>query len=168
MKIAENTVVSITYELKMDDDQGQTIETVEQDKPFLFLFGAGSVLKDFETNLADKQAGDAFEFGIKSENAYGAFSEEAIVELPLSVFEVDGVLQKDVLVVGNYLTLRDHTGQPLRGKVQEVTDQNVKMDFNHPLAGQDLFFKGSVVEVREATDSELEHGHVHGPGGHQH
>ncbi len=168
MKIAENTVVSITYELKTDNDSGQLIEQVDAGQPFQFLFGAGSVLKDFETNLAGLEPGADFSFGIKSEDAYGSFSEEAIVELPLRVFEVDGVLQKDVLVIGNFLTLRDHTGQPLRGKVQEVTDAHVKMDFNNPLAGQNLFFKGAVVEVREATESELAHGHVHGPDGHHH
>lgn len=168
MKIAENTVVSISYELKADNNEGLTIEQVDAGQPFVFLFGAGSVLKDFETNLAGLEVGHSFAFGIKSEDAYGNFSEEAIVELPLSVFEVDGVVQHDVLVVGNFLTLRDHTGQPLRGKVQEVTDEQVKMDFNHPLAGQNLFFKGDVVEVREATEEELAHGHVHGPGGHHH
>lgn len=168
MKIDNNTVVSLSYTLKLDNAEGQLIEQVNDAEPFLFLFGAGGVLPDFETNLKGLEAGKAFEFTIESAKAYGPVSEEAVVQLPLSVFEVDGELQKDLLVEGHYLTLRDHTGQPLRGMVKTVTEEGVTMDFNHPLAGQNLHFSGGVVAVREATPDELAHGHVHGEGGHQH
>lgn len=168
MKIDDNTVVSLSYTLKLDNAEGQLIEQVNDAEPFLFLFGAGGVLPDFETNLRGLEPGKAFEFTIESAKAYGPVSEEAVVQLPLSVFEVDGELQKDLLVEGNYLTLRDHTGQPLRGMVKTVTEEGVTMDFNHPLAGQNLHFSGGVVAVREASADELAHGHVHGEGGHQH
>ena len=168
MKIADKTVVSITYTLRIDDQEGTLVEQVTDAEPFTFLFGAGGLLQQFEDNLKDLEPGKAFEFNIDSENAYGPYSDEAVVDLPKSVFEIDGKVQDDLLQVGNYLTLRDHTGKPLRGKVEEVLPENVKMDFNHPLAGQDLHFKGGVLEVREATTEELEHGHAHGSGGHQH
>ena len=105
---------------------------------------------------------------IKSENAYGGYSSEAVIEIPKSVFEEDGPADEELLREGNYLTLEDHNGNPLRGRVQKVEDDKVTMDFNHPLAGQDLHFKGGIVDVREATESELAHGHVHGAGGHHH
>lgn len=168
MKIAENTVVSLTYTLRVDDQEGQLVEQVTDAQPFVFLYGAGGLLQEFEDNLKDLEPGKAFEFRIESENAYGPFSEEAVVDLPISVFEIDGKVQDDLLQVGNYLTLRDHTGRPLRGKVEEVSAEQVKMDFNHPLAGQNLFFKGGVIEVREATEEEIAHGHVHGEGGVHH
>ncbi len=83
------------------------------------------------------------------------------------MFEADGKLG-EIVKVGNFLPMKDQEGNPLQGLVQEITDEHVRMDFNHPMAGKDLFFSGEVIEVREATTEELEHGHVHGPGGHQH
>lgn len=167
MKIAKNTVVSLTYELKANDASGALVEKVDETEPFVFLFGNGSLLKEFEDNLAGLEPGKAFEFLITSENAYGGFSEEAVIDLPRSIFEEEGPAD-EILVVGNYLTLEDQHGNPLRGRIKAVGAENVTMDFNHPLAGQNLHFKGGVVDVREATASELEHGHAHGPGGHHH
>jgi FKBP-type peptidyl-prolyl cis-trans isomerase SlyD len=168
MKIDKDTVVSLSYELKAGDAQGPVVEKVEQSEPFVFLFGSGQLLKDFEDNLRGLEPGKAFEFTIKSGDAYGAFSDEAVIEIPKNIFEVDGRIEEGLLTEGNYLTLEDHQGNPLRGKVNSVNDTIVTMDFNHPLAGQDLHFKGGVVDVREATETELAHGHVHGPGGHHH
>jgi FKBP-type peptidyl-prolyl cis-trans isomerase SlyD len=70
--------------------------------------------------------------------------------------------------VGNVLPMTDSDGNQMRGSVQEITGEHVRMDFNHPLAGQDLHFAGEVLEIRDATKEELSHGHVHGPGGHHH
>jgi len=72
------------------------------------------------------------------------------------------------LFVGNDIPMQNNEGQTLMGKVLEITDDKVKMDFNHPLAGLDLFFKGEILDVRKATAEEIEHGHVHGPEGHHH
>ena len=168
MIIAPNTVVSLTYELKAGSPAGPLVEKVEEAEPFVFLLGGGQLLKDFEDNLMGLEPGKAFDFLIKSENAYGGYSSEAVIEIPKSVFEEDGPADEELLREGNYLTLEDHNGNPLRGRVQKVEDDKVTMDFNHPLAGQDLHFKGGIVDVREATESELAHGHVHGAGGHHH
>ena len=168
MKIEKDTVVSLTYELKAGDATGAVVEKVDESAPFLFLFGSGSLLKDFEDNLRGLEPGKAFEFTIKSDDAYGPFSDEAIIEIPKNIFEIDGRIEDGLLTEGNYLTLEDNQGNPLRGKVLSAADEIVKMDFNHPLAGQDLHFKGGVVDVREATETELAHGHVHGPDGHHH
>jgi FKBP-type peptidyl-prolyl cis-trans isomerase SlyD len=168
MEIQNNTVVSITYDLKIGSAEGALVEKVDSSAPFVFLFGAGGLLPEFEENLHGLTAGKSFEFTIESDNAYGPVQEEAIIELPLSIFEVDGLVPDDLLVVGRYLTMQDHQGNPLRGKIEKVGAENVTMDFNHPLAGADLHFKGGVESIREATEEELAHGHVHGEGGHHH
>jgi len=169
MNIAPNTVVSLTYILRVGHAEGDLVERVEEDQPFVFLYGAGSMLPDFETNLSGKTAGSGFDFLITAENGYGKYELEAIVQVPRHVFDTEnGTDPSTFLYEGNYLTLTDQDGNPLRGKVLEVTPENVRMDFNHPLAGKDLHFTVEILSVRSATEEELAHGHVHGPGGHHH
>jgi FKBP-type peptidyl-prolyl cis-trans isomerase SlyD len=90
-----------------------------------------------------------------------------VVDLPLNIFEGPDV-PADILSVGATLPMQDQDGNPMDGRVLEIGAETVKMDFNHPLAGEELHFKGEILEVREATAEELDHGHVHGPGGHHH
>ena len=168
MTISKNKVVSLLYELRLNNTTGELVEKVDPAEPFLFLFGAGGLLPDFESNLNGKKAGDKFSFGIKSENAYGNFSLEAIVDLPKSVFVVNGELATEMLQVGKTIPMRDEHGHPMHGKVLAVEIDKVKMDFNHPMAGKDLHFTGEILEVRNASADELSHGHVHGNGGHHH
>lgn len=73
-----------------------------------------------------------------------------------------------MLTVGNFVPMQDNEGNPLEGKIVEVNSEHVKMDFNHPLAGKTLHFTGKIVDLRDATEDELNHGHVHGPHGHHH
>ena len=168
MNIGINKVVSLTYELRANDKDGKVVETTSAEHPFVFLFGAGNVLEDFETNLSGKVLGDLFQFSIVSEKAYGTFNPEAVVNIPKNVFYVDGNLAENLLEVGSFINMEDEKGNPLQGKVLEIGDHFVKMDFNHPMAGQNLFFSGSVIGVREATHEELTHRHVHGVGGVHH
>ena len=81
---------------------------------------------------------------------------------------MDGAFDDSRVKVGNDLEMSDADGNPLMGKVISINEQHVEMDFNHPLAGNELHFIGEVLDVREATAEELEHGHVHGPHGHHH
>lgn len=168
MTIEKNKVVSLLYELRIGNAAGELVEKVDPSEPFTFLFGAGGLLPEFETNLKGKKAGEKFEFGIKSENAYGSFSLEAIVDIPKNVFVVNGELASEMLQVGKMIPMRDDQGHAMHGKVLAVEPETVKMDFNHPMAGKDLFFTGEIVEVRTASADEISHGHVHGPGGHHH
>lgn len=161
MKIGENTVVSLTYELYLNDANGELVQKVDKDRPFVYLFGVGGLLPKFENNLTGKQATDTFEFDLKVDEAYGPIEQEAIVPLDKSIFEVEGKIDEDLLEIGKVIPMQNDQGQPLNGIIVEVTEDKVTMDFNHPLAGKDLFFKGEVVEVREATKEELEHGHAH-------
>ena len=161
MSKSEAKVVTLHYELRKDGPQGEVIESVEKDKPVSFLFGAGRLIETFEQNIRDLKAGDPFEFTIGAEQAYGTVNEAAIIDLPKNAFEVDGKLADELLQEGKFINMEDQQGNPHRGKVLSVGEETVKMDFNHPLAGVTLHFKGSVNGMREATDEEVSHGHVH-------
>jgi FKBP-type peptidyl-prolyl cis-trans isomerase SlyD len=170
MKIDQNTVVSVTYNLKAGKtgEHAGEIESVDETNPLVFLFGTGMMIPGFETNLNGLTKGDSFAFSIQPEDAYGAPDATAVIKLPIDIFKVDNMIDFEVLKVGNILPMSDNEGNMLRGKVLGFDDKDVTMDFNHPLAGMDLHFTGKVVGVREATLEELAHGHVHGEGGVHH
>jgi FKBP-type peptidyl-prolyl cis-trans isomerase SlyD len=172
MIVENKKVVSVNYHLTVKDEKngGETlVEKTDAANPFVFLYGAGGLLEDFENNLKGKKVGDSFDFYITAENGYGERNDDHVVNIPIEAFKgEDGELDKEMVTPGNVLPMVDKDGNRLQGTVQEVTDTFVRMDFNHPLAGQELHFKGEVVEVREATEDELSHGHAHGPGGHHH
>lgn len=122
----------------------------------------------FEQNLADLKVNDNFEFTLQADDAYGQLINEAVIELPIDVFMVEGKIDPEMLKVDNIIPMQDNQGNPLEGKVIEVGETTVKMDFNHPMAGQNLHFTGTIVDLRDATEEEISHGHVHGTHGHQH
>lgn len=165
MKIAKHTVPSVTYTLVVD---GEVVDMAEKEKPLMFIHGIGMMVPGFESNLEGLEAGAKYEFKLTPDEAYGAYNDEPVVSLPISTFMVDGKVNRDMLNVGQVVPMQDQNGSPLNGTVLEVSDEAVKMDFNHMLAGKELNFTGEILEVREATKEELEHGHIHGPGGHQH
>ncbi|MBS4062872.1 MAG: peptidylprolyl isomerase [Bacteroidetes bacterium] len=168
MKVGNNKVVSLIYELREENSEGEIIQKVEKDRPFVYLFGVGGLLPKFEMSLEGLQAGDPFSFGMTSGESYGEHTDEAIIELDKSIFEVDGMIDEELVTVGNQITMQDNEGNPLDGIVLEITDDKVIMDFNHPLAGLDLFFSGEILDVREASSDEIAHGHAHGVHGHHH
>jgi FKBP-type peptidyl-prolyl cis-trans isomerase SlyD len=155
MKIEKNKMVSLIYELREGNGEGRVIESLTEERPLTFIYGTGRLLPEFENNIDKLASGDAFSFALSSEFAYGDRREEMIVNVPLSVFETDGKLNEDICRIGNEVPMMDGEGNQLNGVINEITDQHVRMDFNHPMAGVDLFFTGKVVEVREATEQEL-------------
>lgn len=165
MKIDKHTVASVTYTLSIE---GQEIEQAGKDNPLTFLVGVDSMIPGFENQLMGKNPGDNYDITVKPEEGYGEVNQDAIAYLPLDVFKVDGELQEDMLVPGMVIPLQDQDGNPMEATVLEVEEERVKMDFNHMLAGKTLHFTGEVLDVREATAEEIDHGHVHGPEGHQH
>jgi len=134
----------------------------------VFLYGNGQMLPKFEEYLNALKAGDAFEFTLASDDAYGEMDQDAIIDLDKSIFQVDGKTDDEMLAIGNVIPMRDDQGNMLQGIVVSVTKDMVRMDFNHPMAGNVLHFAGKVIEVREASAEELSHGHAHGAGGHHH
>jgi len=172
MTIQENKVVSLAYELEVDEKDSENrvlADKSEDGNPLVFIFGTGQLLERFEENIQGKQKGDTFSFSISAEEGYGEFDDEAVIELPIETFRVNGELDLEMLQPGSVLPMVDENGNPLQGRVIEISEDDiVTMDFNHPLAGFVLYFKGSVIDVRDATADELSHGHVHGEGGTHH
>jgi len=168
--VAQNSVVTLTYDLSVTDDNQQKVlvEQAESEEPMVFLFGHSGLPEEFERQLDGKNSGDAFSFSLTPDQAYGDYDPQAVVQIPKQVFEIDGKIDDQMLEIGNYLPMADNEGNHMQAKVVEVGDEMVTMDFNHPLAGMVMHFDGKVVEVRLATAEELSHGHVHGEGGHQH
>jgi len=164
--IAEkNNVISIVYELRADSKEGEVVESLTSENPMTFLFGTGGLLPKFEEQLNGLKSGDNFEFLLNSEDAYGPIVENAIVHVPQSVFEVEGKIDENLMKIGSMVPMMDAEGRRLNGQVIAIEGDAVKMDFNHPMAGNDLFFKGEVTDVRSATEKELSHGHTHAEGG---
>jgi FKBP-type peptidyl-prolyl cis-trans isomerase SlyD len=168
MKAAQNKVVTVTYTLK-NKNTGETIEETTVESPFVFILGISGLLPDFESNLTGKGKGDTFDFYVDAADGYGTHQEEYIVSVPIAAFmDEEGNVDAETVKEGEMLPMLDNEGNSMYGKVLEVTSENVKLDFNHELADQDLHFSGAVLEVRDATEDELAHGHVHGPNGHHH
>lgn len=172
MTIDDKMVVSVNYRLTVSSDgstQEELVEETNAEQPFVFLFGVGGLLEEFENNLRGLKSGDTFDFIIKSENGYGVNNDENIVHIPMAAFIAEGEeLDSDMVSPGNFLPMVDDRGNQMQGLVLAVNDDHIVMDFNHPLAGKDLHFQGSVNELRAASAEELAHGHVHGEGGHHH
>jgi len=165
MEIAKHTVATVTYSLRID---GELVEETGKEKPLTFLAGVGMMIPGFENQLIGKKQGDAYNITVPPAEGYGEVEPKAIVDLSKDIFKTDDGLRQDLLQIGNVVQMQDQQGNPLDGVVLEVGDDTVKMDFNHRLAGKTLSFSGEVLGVREATSDEIEHGHVHGPDGHQH
>lgn len=173
MIIENKKVVAVNYQLSVPGatkGEETIAEKTDAAHPFVFLFGAGQLLPDFEGNLKGKKVGDTFDFRIAADKGYGLRDENYVVTLPIDVFRNpdDGSVDDEQVKVGNTLPMVDNEGNHMHGLVKTVSETEVVMDFNHPLAGQELHFIGEVLEVRNATQEEIEHGHVHGPGGHHH
>ncbi len=167
MSEVKHKAITVDYKLFKDTAEGEMIESTEGKEPLVFLSGMGQMIPDFENNVTNLNAGETFSFGIKAENAYGKRTEEAVIELQQEMFMKDGKLVEEV-VVGNILPLQDQNGQVHPAKILSINEKTITADVNHPLADQDLHFTGSVVDVREASKEEVEHGHVHGANGHHH
>jgi FKBP-type peptidyl-prolyl cis-trans isomerase SlyD len=162
VQIAEKCVVSIQY--KLSDDEGDVLDSSEGGEPLVYLHGADNIIPGLEKELTGKQVGDSLKVTIQPEDGYGAVDEEMIQTVDRSSF--DGV---DKIEPGmQFEAAGDEDGEPQLIVVVDVTDDEVTVDGNHPLAGEVLHFEVTVDEVREATEEELTHGHAHGPGGHHH
>lgn len=160
MKVAENSVVVIDYTLT--DNDGKVIDSSEGAGPLTYLHGAGNIIPGLEEALLGKEGGDAVKASIEPEKAYGERHDALQQEVPAELFS--GV---DNVEVG--MQFQSETDQgPVLVTVVALGDETITVDGNHPLAGVHLNFDVEVREVREASAEELEHGHVHGEGGHQH
>ncbi|MEK9601237.1 MAG: peptidylprolyl isomerase [Bacteroidetes bacterium] len=163
MIIAKNAVVGVNYQLDVD---GQKIDA-SGEQPLMYLHGHGMMIPGFEKQLAGLKEGDKYDFKVSPAEGYGEFNQNAVVDLDKQIFLVDGSMSTEVFE-GAQLQLTNQDGQPMVGVVQKIGEDKVTMDFNHQLSGKELHFTGSIASLREATEEEISHGHVHGPGGHHH
>ncbi|MDR1937627.1 MAG: FKBP-type peptidyl-prolyl cis-trans isomerase [Tannerellaceae bacterium] len=156
MRIAANKFVSVTYDLNVGEgDERELMEKATPDAPLSFVFGTGMMLPSFEEELSGLKVGDRFKFTIFPADAYGEYNEEHLMELPKSVFEVEGQFDSKVVKEGNIVPMVDSNGNRLNGSVMEVKDDIVLIDFNHPLAGETLHFSGEVIDVHDPTEGEI-------------
>lgn len=170
MKAEKDNVVTISYQLRVDDGESgpQDYEAVSAERPFHFLMGHKNVLSKLEEAIEGKSVGESFEVFIDFENAYGDYDEYKTAIIPKANFKEEGKKNKELLKVGKVIPMQDDKGNQMRGEITKVDYRGVHMDFNHPLAAMDLYFEGKIESIRAAEPEEIAHGHVHGPGGHAH
>jgi len=158
MTIEKNKVVTIEYALT--DESGALIESSEGQEPLTYIHGVGNIIPGLEASLEGKSTGDTLEVSVQPADAYGEWDQEKVIDIPKAQFS--GV---DDVEVGMQFGVHSSTGERIV-MVTKVEGDTVTVDANHPLAGKTLNFEVMVVGVREPTPDELDHGHVHGPGGH--
>ena len=157
--VQNGVVVSMEYTLKID---GEVIDSSEGQDPLEFLTGHGNIISGLESEMIGMKVGDSKDVVVAPADGYGEYDDEAYLEVPKNQFPKDMQVEE-----GLELTVRDDSGEARYARIESVEGETVRLNFNHPLAGDELHFNVKVVSLREPTGEELEHGHVH-QGGHHH
>ena len=160
MQVADKSVVSIHYTLT--NNAGETLDSSVGQAPLAYLHGASNIVPGLENALVGKAVGDKLDVQVTAEEGYGPLREELVQKVPHENFQ--GV--EDLQVGMQFMAQAPWGEQPVT--VVKVEEDGVTLDGNHPLAGQDLTFAVEIVEIRDATEEEMTHGHAHGEGGHHH
>ena len=153
MKVEMNKMVAVDYKLTVD---GQIADQSRPGQPLEFIFGTGMLLPKFEAAIEGKEPGEKVAFTLEPKDGYGELIAEAIVELPKTIFMVDGKLAEDILFEGSQIPMADAQGNRMVGMVKAVGEETVTMDFNHPMAGKTLNFEVEVISVRDVTPEDLQ------------
>lgn len=160
LKIIENCVASVHYTGTLDG--GEVFDSSEGRDPLTFLVGHKQMIPGFEEEMMGAAVGERRTFTLEPERAYGQREEEGVVQIPKEQFPEDMPIEVGMTLVA------EMAGGPAPFNIVEVNEDSITADFNHKLAGMALTFSVEVVELRMATEEEIAHGHVHGPGGHHH
>ena len=160
MTIKNDKVVLIHHTLK--DDKGETIDSSDGQEPLGYLHGKKNIVVGLESVLDGQKAGQKLNVIVKPEDGYGIYDEKMKQEVEKSKFGKEAELQ-----VGARFQAETPQGVTI-ACIKEIKDKTVIVDFNHELAGKTLYFDIEILDVRDASAEELEHGHVHGTGGHKH
>lgn len=160
MQIADKTVVTIDYTLK--DDNGNILDS-SSDGKFAYLHGSNNIIPGLENALTGKSSGDEVNVTVNPADGYGEHNDSMVQAVPRDMFDSEQEIQ-----VGMQFHAQSPQGEMIVVTVTDIDGDDITVDGNHPLAGKNLNFGVKVVDVREATSEEIDHGHVHGPGGHQH
>ena len=151
-------VVKATYELYINGEGGkeELMEQATEQAPLVWCQGEGMMLPAFEAAMEGKEVGDAFDFVLKANDAYGEYIQEGLMELPKKMFfNGDGEFDEERVYVGAIVPMNTTDGQIVKAQVCEVTNDHVTIDLNHPYAGEDLHFKGQILSIRDVTEGEL-------------
>lgn len=158
LTVKDNWVVTLDYSLHVD---GELVDSSQGHDPLDFIQGIGNIIPGLESKLYGMKIGDSKKVVVSAADGYGDLHEEAFVDVPRGQFPGQIPLE-----VGTEIQVRDEQGNPMAARIAGVSEQAIKLDFNHPLAGKELHFDVTIVGLREATEEEMAHGHVH--HGHEH
>ncbi len=161
MALAQSKVYTVLYTLK--DSEGEIVDEATRENPFLFMSNADQVLPLFEKEVSGMLIGGKKNFTIDAKEGYGEYKEEAIQVVSRNEFPQDVELEEGMQMVAN-----TPDGHQLPFVITDLNDDEVTIDFNHPLAGETLNFEVELIDVRDATQEEIAHGHAHGGDGHHH
>ncbi len=159
MIIDKQKVVTLTYEMYGKDENGseELMERATAERPLTYCHGEGMMLPAFEKAMEGKSKGDNFDFTLPCTEAYGEYDEQGVMELDKKLFyNGDGEFDNERVYVGNVIPMNTVDGQIINAVVIDITEEKVTIDLNHPLAGEDLHFVGTIIEIREASEKELE------------
>ena len=153
-----NKYITVAYKLyaPMQGSGSELIEEAPANHPFQFISGMGLTLDAFEAQITPLAKGEAFDFTLSVDDAYGPYVEEALQTVPRHIFETDGKIDSRYIFEGAVVPLTNSEGERFNGTIVEIASEHVKVDLNHPLAGKQLHFVGTVTENREATNEEIE------------
>jgi len=161
-----NKRMAVSYKLYIDGDNGkEMIEEAPASKPFQFISGFGYALDAFEDKVTQTPEGDDFTLTLTKEQAYGEYLQELVLDLDREMFVVNGRFDSDHIFVDAVIPLQNEEGQRFNGRVVEIGTDKVKVDLNHPLAGETLHFEGKVLMNQEATKAEIDQMIKHMTGG---
>lgn len=162
-----NKYIAVSYRLYVDGDNGkELVEEAPVEQPFYFISGFGAALDAFEKQLLPLAKGDTFSFTLSKEEAYGDYEEAHVIDLDRDIFCINGHFDHEHIYPDAIVPLQNEDGNRFQGRIVTVGEEKVKVDLNHPLAGEALHFEGTVVEHRDATNSEIQTfvGHLSGEG----
>lgn len=154
----ENQYITVAYRLyAITNGEKELIEEAPIEHPFQFISGIGYTLDRFEKEITKLNKGDKFNFTIPCAEAYGERNEDNVRQVSKSIFcDPDGNFDSENIYPGNIIMLNDNEGNQFYANVGEVTNDKVVIDLNHPHAGKDLIFEGTITEMRPATNKEIE------------
>lgn len=166
MENSKNRFMSISYSLYIDEDGNKRlVEKTNEGQPFQFISGFGIALDSFENEMIPLAKGASFDFSLTKDQAYGDYRNELVQELGREVFSINGHFDHEHIFQDAIIQMQNEEGNRFNARVLEVGEEKVKIDLNHPLAGETLYFKGEVLENREATEDEINHLMKHLTGG---
>ena len=161
MPLKSNQVVTMNFILK--DDAGNVLDSTEGNEPFSFISGGNQILPKLEEKVGEMLIGSKKDVVLNPEDGYGIYQEDAVRIVKRSEFPEDIEIGK-----GMSFLAKSPQGKDMQFLVKEINGDDITVDFNHPLAGKTLHFNLELLNLRDATQEELDHGHVHVAGGHHH